>query len=68
LLLDFNLTKSHSLLKQHPMYRFMSLITNLIQSAEKAGIASHLGGKDDEASLNARAKMVGIAKNWLEEQ
>jgi hypothetical protein len=46
----------------------MSLITSLVQSAEKAGIASHLSGKNDEASLSARSKMVGIAKNWLEEQ
>ncbi|CAO3693041.1 unnamed protein product [Umbelopsis ramanniana] len=66
-----NLTKismEQTFNQQHPMYRFMSLITSLVQSAEKAGIASHLSGKNDEASRSARSKMVGIAKNWLEEQ
>lgn len=59
---------SRFIFKQHPMYRFMSLITSLVQSAETAGIASHLSSKNEEASLSARSKMVGIAKNWLEEQ
>jgi hypothetical protein len=46
----------------------MSLITKLIKSAEVAGVAPHLSFVDDEAGRNTRVKMIGIAKNWLEEQ